>query len=183
MQRSKSSPSPQIPQTDVIDEMFYLKVAERAKKAEQERREIARRARDNYHRNSAQINVCFDTDNHATVVLQPPPLNTSDKINRESENGKQIQIEVTSKESRDQDDQLLIKDTEHQRSSVTNSHILFTSVSSHIYSSKPILPLTREDIRQWFCTIEIPYSTFRSPKGDIYPWFHGKHFFVGLNII
>jgi hypothetical protein len=34
--------------------------------------------------------------------------------------------------------------------------------------------LTREDIRQWFCISEIPYSTFRSSTGQIYPWFHGK---------
>ncbi|CAF4582007.1 unnamed protein product, partial [Rotaria sp. Silwood2] len=38
---------------------------------------------------------------------------------------------------------------------------------------KPLLPLTREDIRQWFCISEIPYGTFRSPNGHIYPWFHG----------
>jgi hypothetical protein len=43
------------------------------------------------------------------------------------------------------------------------------------YSSKPLLPLTREDIRQWFCTSEIPYETFRSPNGEIYPWFHGEY--------
>jgi hypothetical protein len=43
------------------------------------------------------------------------------------------------------------------------------------YRSKPLLPLTREDIRQWFCTSEIPYGTFRSPNGQIYPWFHGKY--------
>lgn len=41
-----------------------------------------------------------------------------------------------------------------------------------------ILPLTREDIRQWFCTVEIPYATFRSPTGEIYPWFHGKHYSI-----
>lgn len=39
--------------------------------------------------------------------------------------------------------------------------------------SKPLLPLTREDIRHWFCMTEIPYGTFRSPTGQIYPWFHG----------
>lgn len=40
--------------------------------------------------------------------------------------------------------------------------------------SKPLLPLTRDDIRRWFCTYEIPYGTFRSPNGQIYPWFHGN---------
>ncbi len=41
-----------------------------------------------------------------------------------------------------------------------------------------MLPLTREDIRQWFCTSEIPYGTFRSPNGEIYPWFHGKYYLI-----
>ena len=35
------------------------------------------------------------------------------------------------------------------------------------------LPITRADIRQWFCTFEIPYGTFRMPNGEIYSWFHG----------
>mgnify|MGYP006897339602 CR=1 FL=1 len=29
------------------------------------------------------------------------------------------------------------------------------------------------DIRQWFCTYELPHNTFRSSNGQIYPWFHG----------
>ena len=46
------------------------------------------------------------------------------------------------------------------------------------------MPLTREDIRRWFCTNEIPYGTFRAPNGQIYPWFHGnhhRHHFLGKN--
>ncbi|UJR33130.1 hypothetical protein I4U23_020587 [Adineta vaga] len=152
LQQSKSSPSPQISQNDVIDEMFYLEVEERAKKAEQERREIARRARDSFHRNSSQLNICFDTDNHTTILLQSPPLNSSDKINRESTNNKQIHIELIDKKTSPIQSSKEI--VEHER-------------------SKPILPLTREDIRQWFCTSEIPYNTFRSTNGHIYPWFHG----------
>jgi hypothetical protein len=49
------------------------------------------------------------------------------------------------------------------------------SYKMNYYSSKPLLPLTREDIRQWFCTSEIPYETFRSSNGEIYPWFHGEY--------
>lgn len=37
-----------------------------------------------------------------------------------------------------------------------------------------MLPLTRDDIRQWFALSEIPYGSFRSPQGSMYPWFHGK---------
>ena len=38
---------------------------------------------------------------------------------------------------------------------------------------KALVPITRADIRQWFCTIEIPYGAFRASNGQIYPWFHG----------
>ncbi len=79
--------------------MFYYEIEERAKKADRERREAARRARDNFHRNSLQLNVCFDTDNHTTILLQPPPLNSSNKINRETTNEKNIHIEFIGKKS------------------------------------------------------------------------------------
>lgn len=59
-------------QSDFVDEIFYHEIEERAKKADQERREAARRARDHYHR---QLNVCFDTDNQTIFTLQPMPLN------------------------------------------------------------------------------------------------------------
>ncbi len=75
---------------DVVDELFYHELEERAKKADRERRETARRARDNFQRNSLQLNVCFDTDNHATILFQPPPLNFSNKTTKE----KNIQIEL-----------------------------------------------------------------------------------------
>lgn len=39
--------------------------------------------------------------------------------------------------------------------------------------SKHLSPITRANIRQWFCTNEIPYGAFRSSNGQIYPWFHG----------
>ena len=87
LQQQRSHPS------DIVDEVFYQEIEERAKKADQERREIARRARDNFHRNSMQLNVCFDTDNHTTILLQPPPLNTSNKTNRDTTNEKKIHIE------------------------------------------------------------------------------------------
>ena len=49
-----------------------------------------------------------------------------------------------------------------------------------VFSSKALVPLTRADIRQWFCVNEIPYGTFRSPTGQIYPWFHGRVFFFRI---
>ncbi len=94
-QQQRSHSSPKMTQNDVIDEIFYREIEERAKKADQERREIARRARDNFHQNSLQLNVCFDTDNHTTILLQPPPLNLSKKITNE----KKIHIELVDKKS------------------------------------------------------------------------------------
>jgi hypothetical protein len=41
-----------------------------------------------------QLNVCFDTDSHTTILLQPPSLNLS---NRETKNEKNIQIELIEK--------------------------------------------------------------------------------------
>ncbi len=75
--------------------MFYREIEERAKKADRERRETARRARDNFQRNSLQLNVCFDTDNHTTILLQPPPLNSTNKTTNE----KNIHIELVNKKS------------------------------------------------------------------------------------
>ena len=66
----------------------------------------------------------------------------------------------------------------HCRKSATFCEASTTINTFFVQSSKPLLPLTREDIRQWFCTSEIPYSTFRSPNGQIYPWFHGKDYFT-----
>jgi hypothetical protein len=42
-----------------------------------------------------------------------------------------------------------------------------------LFFRKALAPITRADIRQWFCTHEIPYGAFRSSNGQIYPWFHG----------
>lgn len=53
---------------------------------------------------------------------------------------------------------------------------LFRIYSQQIFCfpfSQPLLPITRDDIRQWFRTCEIPYGTFRMSNGEIYPWFHG----------
>lgn len=94
-QQQRASPPPL--EGDTIDDTFYYEIEERAKKADQERRETARRARNNYHKNSLQLNVCFDTDNHTTLLLQPPPLNSSNKINRETTNEKKIHIEFVGK--------------------------------------------------------------------------------------
>jgi hypothetical protein len=99
LQQQRSRPSPQIPQTDIVDEIFYREIEERVKRADRERRETARRARDNFHRNSMQLNVCFDTDNHTTILLQPPPLNLSNTINRETSKEKKIHIEFIEKNS------------------------------------------------------------------------------------
>lgn len=77
-QRSQTS-SIQISQSDFVDEVFYHEIEKRAKKAEQERREVARRARDFFHRQSSQTNTCFDTDDQITFALQPIPLNSSNR--------------------------------------------------------------------------------------------------------
>ena len=99
MQQQRTPSSPQISHSDIADEIFYREIEERAKKADRERREIARRARDSFHRNSLQLNVCFDTDNHTTILLPPPPLNSSNKINREATNEKKIDIEFVGKKT------------------------------------------------------------------------------------
>ncbi|CAF4710792.1 unnamed protein product, partial [Rotaria sp. Silwood2] len=87
----------QIHQIDTVDEIFYREIEERAKKADRERRETARRARDNFRRNSSQLNVCFDTDDQTTIFFQPSPLNLSNKTNQESKNVKKIPIEFIEK--------------------------------------------------------------------------------------
>lgn len=74
-------------------------MAERAKKADQERREVARRARDSFRRNSSQLNVCFDTDNHARIIFQPSPSNPSNKTNSDIENDRKTQTPSTGKHS------------------------------------------------------------------------------------
>ena len=90
MQQQKSNS----PENEIADEIFYREIEERAKQADRERREVAQRARDNYRRNSMQLNVCFDTDNHATILLQAPPLHSPNKSNE-----KNIRIELVDKKS------------------------------------------------------------------------------------
>lgn len=68
----------------MVDEEFYREIEERAKKADRDRRETARRARDQFQRNTIELNVCFDTD--------LPSADTP--IMRESCNEKHIPIEV-----------------------------------------------------------------------------------------
>ena len=95
LQKQQSSPLP-ICQSDFVDESFYHELEERAKKADQERREAARRARDCFHRQSSQLNICFDTDDHTTFALQPIPLNAN---NRTIPTEKKIQIEFDERET------------------------------------------------------------------------------------
>ncbi|CAF4639725.1 unnamed protein product [Rotaria sp. Silwood1] len=167
-QQQRSSLSIPMPQIDTVDEIFYREIEERVKKADRERRETARRARDNFRRNSSQFNVCFDTDNHTTIFFQPSSLNSSNKINQKSKNERKIPIEFIG-------NNVPIP----TNSSINDSKIITIEQESLPLTivehnrSKPLLPLTRQDIRQWFCISEIPYGTFRSPNGQIYPWFHG----------
>lgn len=53
-------------QSDFVDEVFYHRLEERAKKADQERRETARRARDSYHRQTSSPQTIF--------TMEPIPL-------------------------------------------------------------------------------------------------------------
>jgi hypothetical protein len=46
-----------------------------------------------------QLNVCFDTDNRATLPLPSPALNSSTIGNRELNNEKQIHIELVNCQS------------------------------------------------------------------------------------
>jgi hypothetical protein len=94
-QHSQSSPLP-IPQSDFVDESFYHELEERAKKADHERREAARRARDYFHRQSSQLNICFDTDDNTTFALQPIPLNAN---NRTIPIEKKVEIEFDERET------------------------------------------------------------------------------------
>lgn len=64
-----------ITQSDFVDETFYHRLEERAKKADQERRETARRARDYYHRHSSQENLDFDTNDQQLFTMEPILLN------------------------------------------------------------------------------------------------------------
>ncbi|CAF2113186.1 unnamed protein product [Rotaria magnacalcarata] len=162
-QQQKSYYATETPQNETVDEIFYRELAERAKKADQERREIARRARDSFRRNSSQLNVCFDTDNHTTILFQPSPLNPSNKANQATKNENEIHIQLIDKHTSANESKQQLPIEQEQCSEAIIEH----------HRSKPILPLTREDIRQWFCTSEIPYATFRSSSGEIYPWFHG----------
>lgn len=158
-------------QNDVIDEAFYHEIEERAKQADRERRETARRARDNFHRNSIELNVCFDSENSNSILLETSPFNSSSTISRESSNEKNIQIEFVENKSPSPTDS---KKTNVEEDSSSPLAIVEPNRSS----KKSVLPLTREDIRQWFCLSEIPYGSFRSPQGLIYPWFHGKFLLV-----
>lgn len=84
--------------SDTVDEIFYHEIKERAKKADRERREAARRARDNLRRNSVQLNVCFDTDTHSTLLFQPTPLNSSNTTKKKPSTEKTIHIELVEKQ-------------------------------------------------------------------------------------
>lgn len=84
-----------ISQSDFVDEIFYHEVEKRAKKADQERREAARRARDLFHRQSLELNTDFDTDRNTEFTLQPMLLNSS---NRAAPLEKKLEIEIEDKE-------------------------------------------------------------------------------------
>lgn len=140
--QKQSRSSSQLSQSDFVDEVFYHEIEERAKKADRERREAARRARDFYNRHSSLSNICFDTDNDSIIELHPMPLNSS--------------IRSTSKRETD-------------IPAFPDESIVTTAQQQ----TQPLLPITRDDIRQWFRTCEIPYGTFRMSNGEIYPWFHG----------
>ncbi|CAF1446928.1 unnamed protein product [Rotaria sp. Silwood1] len=164
-QRSQTNPIV-ITQSDFVDEIFYHEIEKRAKKAEQERREVARRARDLFHQQSSQINVCFDTDNQTIFTLQSIPLNSS---NRTTLMEKNIAIELEEKEI----PAFPIFPLDNSQNSENDQEPKSTIVTVGQQQSKSISPITRSDIHQWFHTNEIPYGTFRSSNGQIYPWFHG----------
>lgn len=65
-----------ISQSDFVDEMFYHRLEERAKKADQDRREAARRARDYYHRE----NLTLDTNDQQLFTMEPILLNREEEI-------------------------------------------------------------------------------------------------------
>ncbi|CAF3312306.1 unnamed protein product [Rotaria socialis] len=167
-QKRPQTTSIPISQSDFVDEIFYHEIEKRAKQADQERREAARRARDLFHRQSVELNVCLDTDKHTEFTLQPIPLNSS---NRTIPKEKKLEIEIEVEENKtpafpiftlDNSNKLNIED-ESKPTSITVGH----------QQSKSLSSITRADIHQWFYTNEIPYGTFRSSNGQIYPWFHG----------
>ncbi len=122
MHKQQQRPSLQIPQSDFVDEIFYHEVEERAKKADQEKREAARRARDYYHGQSLQPNICFDTDHQTTFTLQPIPLNRTiqfeNKVDIEFDDRQIPAFPLSSSEKPDinQESQLSLVNTEYQRS-------------------------------------------------------------------
>ncbi|CAF2828126.1 unnamed protein product [Rotaria sp. Silwood2] len=164
-QRSQNNLIP-ISQSDFVDEIFYHEIEKRAKKADQERREVARRARDLFHRQSSQINVCFDTDNEKKIILQSIPLNSS---NRTTSIEKNVEIEFEEKEI----PAFPIFTLDNSQKLENDQESKSTVVTAGTQQSKPISSITRADIHQWFRTNEIPYGKFRSSNGQIYPWFHG----------
>ncbi|CAF5171978.1 unnamed protein product, partial [Rotaria magnacalcarata] len=95
-QKRPQTTSMPISQSDFVDEIFYHQIEKRAKQADQERREAARRARDLFHRQSVELNVCLDTDKHTEFTLQPIPLNSS---NRTIPKEKKLEIEVEENET------------------------------------------------------------------------------------
>ncbi|CAF0930295.1 unnamed protein product [Adineta steineri] len=168
-QQQHSQPSPlQISQSDFVDEIFYHEIEQRAKKADQDRREAAQRARDYFHRqsSSSQLDPCFDTDEHITFALQPIILKTSNRI---ISNEKKNDIEFDESET----PAFPIFSSDESTTLENNHESQPTIVPNDQQRTKPLSVITRADIRQWFYTNEIPYGTFRSLNGDIYPWFHG----------
>ncbi|CAF1441452.1 unnamed protein product [Rotaria sordida] len=162
-QRSQTNSIP-ISQSDFLDEIFYHEIEKRAKKAEQERREVARRARDLFHRQSSQLNIDFDTNNQTNFILQSIPLNSS---NRTISMKKNVEIELDEKEI----PAFPIFTFDNSQKLENDQQSTFATVEHQ--QSKPLSSITRADIHQWFYTNEIPYGTFRSSNGQIYPWFHG----------
>ncbi|CAF0939719.1 unnamed protein product [Adineta ricciae] len=164
LQKQRSQPSPlHITQSDFVDELFYHEIEQRAKKADQDRREAAQRARDYIHRQSSQSNVCFDTNDHITFTLQPIVLTSA---NRSVPIEKKIEIEHDDRDI----PAFPILPSNDLKPAEMKHELQGTTEKSR---SKPLTAITRADIRQWFCTNEIPYGAFRSTNGEIYPWFHG----------
>ena len=127
-------------QSDFVDETFYHQIEERAKKADQDRREAARRARDYYHRQSSELNVCFDTDNQTIFTLQPIPLNSSIstdkkvKIELDEKDTPAFPISSSSSDTKDSKEEEEPLPPRHQRS--YEKRILFYIIISSCYLEK-----------------------------------------------
>ncbi|CAF0750671.1 unnamed protein product [Didymodactylos carnosus] len=178
LEKLKEQQRKSLKENDDINERnrAWAAAEEKAKKAELIQREVAKKVRTDY-RNSMQLNVCFDTSpspsssfysSASNSFLHAPPLTSS--ILRSSTDLDQNGERSKSKEKTVQIE--FVRSTTKPNTIDKPLNINESTNTSGLLSSNTV-PSKRDDVKQWFRELEIPYGSFLSSNGHIACWFHG----------